>query len=101
MLMVIGVGSFLLMNVIQPYEGGSAATMLAVVLWAIGVAAVLLWGCLALWGLFDRKGLRLTIAERLYVKEFFFLTVLSCALGLCNKYSAETFCRALPADYGS
>ena len=96
MLMVIGVGSFLLMNVIQPYEGGSAATMLAVVLWAIGVAAVLLWGCLALWGLFDRKGLRLTIAERLYVKEFFFLTVLSCALGSATNTVLRLFAVLFP-----
>ena len=96
MLMVIGVGSFLLMNVIQPYEGGSAATMLAVVLWAIGVAAVLLWGCLALRGLFDRKGLRLTIAERLYVKEFFFLTVLSCALGSATNTVLRLFAVLFP-----
>ena len=79
-LMAIGVGSFLLMNVIQPYEEGNAAIMLAVILWAIGAAAVLLWGYLALRGVLDRKGLRLTRAEKLYIKEFFFLTMLSCAL---------------------
>ena len=95
-LMAIGVGSFLLMNVIQPYEEGNAAIMLAVILWAIGAAAVLLWGYLALRGVLDRKGLRLTRAEKLYIKEFFFLTMLSCALGSATNTVLRLFAVLFP-----